>query len=171
MKTPSPEDLFLILALHAAKHMWGRLIWICDLARLSQSAFLNWEWIGARAKELGISRILRVSLKLAEELFHSAVPSAANACLQRDAAATALAGDIGSFLAKDVAFNVESVAYFRWMVRLRERRRDQLRFITRLTLTPGPGEWSAVRLPGPLFPLYRLVRIWRLAVRVVQNRV
>ncbi len=34
MKTPSLEDLFLVLSAHAAKHVWGRLIWLCDIARL-----------------------------------------------------------------------------------------------------------------------------------------
>jgi hypothetical protein len=64
-------------------------------------------------------------------------------------------------------FDPESMAYFRLMVELRERRRDQLSFCWRLLFTPGAGEWSAVRLPGPLFPLYRVVRVFRLAGRLV----
>jgi hypothetical protein len=39
--------------------------------------------------------------------------------------------------------------------------------LMRLALTPGPGEWQAVRLPKPLFPLYRLVRLTRLAAKAV----
>jgi len=46
VKTPSPDDLFIILSLHAAKHAWGRLIWLCDLERIMRS-LLNWKWIGA----------------------------------------------------------------------------------------------------------------------------
>jgi hypothetical protein len=52
------------------------------------------------------------------------------------------------------------------MMRLRERRADRLRFLGRLVFTPGPNEWKAVRLPTPLFPLYRLVRLSRLAARL-----
>jgi hypothetical protein len=63
---------------------------------------------------------------------------------------------------------VESASYFRLMLRLRERRRDQMRFLTRLIFTPGPGEWAVVRLPEPLFPLYRLVRVTRLAAKLVR---
>ena len=62
---------------------------------------------------------------------------------------------------------VESFAYFRLMLQLRERRSDRLRFLTRLAFTPGPSEWAAVRFPEPLFPLYRLVRLSRLAARLV----
>ena len=42
MKTPSPEDQLLILSIHAAKHVWGRLIWLCDIARILQLPALNW---------------------------------------------------------------------------------------------------------------------------------
>jgi hypothetical protein len=54
------------------------------------------------------------------------------------------------------------------MMRLRERKADRLKFLQRLALTPGPNEWSAVRLPAPLFPLYRVVRLSRLAARLVR---
>ena len=169
-KTLCPEDLFLILAIHAAKHLWGRLIWTCDLARLSRSPTLNWKRIAAQASDLGVVRILRVSLKLAEDLLNSPIPDEANALLPPDVIATGLAAELASHLANSVAFNVESVAYFRWTARLRERRRDKIRFISRLVFTPGPGEWALVQLPTPLFPLYRVVRVSRLAARVVQNR-
>ena len=52
--------------------------------------------------------------------------------------------------------------------RLRERRRDRMRFLARLTFTPGPGEWETVHLPKSLFPLYRIVRLARLAARCVR---
>ncbi len=65
------------------------------------------------------------------------------------------------------AYDVESVDYFRLMLRLRERQSDRIRFVSRLALTPGPKEWAAVRLPRPLFPLYRFVRLSRLAARLM----
>jgi len=34
MKTPCHADLLLVLAVHAAKHSWARLVWLCDIARL-----------------------------------------------------------------------------------------------------------------------------------------
>ena len=67
-------------------------------------------------------------------------------------------------------FDPESMAYFRLMMELRERRRDRAAFWWRLLFTPGAGEWAMVRLPGPLFPLYRAVRIYRLAERLVSPR-
>jgi hypothetical protein len=170
-KTPSTEDLFVILALHAAKHLWGRLIWVCDLARLSALSSMNWKWVGDQAEDLGVTRILWVSLMLAERLLESPIPAGAKAYLSQDSIAPGLAEEIMRCQAQDVTVHVESLAYFRWMVRLRERRGDRIRFISRLIFTPGPGEWAVVRLPRPLSPLYRLLRISRLAARVVQKRV
>ena len=170
MQTLSMEDLFLILAVHAAKHLWGRLIWIFDLGRLSKLPSLNWSAIGEQAEELGVVRILRVSLMLASNLALAPIPPAADKHLLVDATATKIADEIENCLVRDVTFNPESLEYFRWMVRLRERRVDQMRFIRRLILTPGPGEWAVMHLPKPLFPMYRLIRLGRLSARVVRNR-
>jgi len=170
MKSPSMEDLFLILSLHAAKHLWGRMIWICDIARLSQSPTLNWSFIGQQAKELGIVRILRVSLILASQLARAPIPSEAHKNLPVDRAAPKIAEHIEGCLVSDTTINPESLEYYRWMMRLRERRIDRMRIVRRLVLTPGPGEWSTVRLPKPLFPIYRLIRLGRLGARVVRNR-
>jgi hypothetical protein len=163
MRTPSPEDLFLILSVHAAKHVWGRLIWLCDLARIMASPQLKWEWIAEQAENLGIARILRVTLLLLNRLLHVEIPVRAEASVPLDSHAAMLAREIEASIVAATEYDVESFAYFRLMLRLRERRRDQMRFISRLALTPGPGEWNSVRLPAKLFPLFRVVRLWRLA--------
>jgi len=169
MKTPSSEDLLLILAAHAAKHEWGRLVWLCDIARIMSLPTLNWSWIESQTTVLGIVRIVSVSMLLANRMLGAAIPPAAQASIPEDSATLALVDEIQSHIASEAAFNVESLAYFRLMMRLRERRADRLRFLQRLVFTPGPGEWQAVRLPAPLFPLYRLVRLSRLAARLVRG--
>ena len=167
IRSLSAEDLFLVLTLHAAKHAWGKLIWLCDLARASRLPTLNWEWIGEQAKKLGIVRILRVSLMLAQRMIGSVVPAPAAQHLPDDLAARSLAEEVETHITGQKPVEVESIAYFRLMMRSRERRSDRIRFLSRLIFTPGPGEWAAVRLPKPLFPLYRVVRITRLAARIV----
>jgi hypothetical protein len=168
MKTPSAEDLFVILALHAAKHVWGRLIWLCDIAQIVKLPALNWTWIAESAKSLGIVRILQVTLVLTNRMLGTTIPAAAGKSLSADATALALADGIISQIGRAAPQNVESLSYFRLMMRLRERRADRVRFLRRLAFTPGPGEWKSVRLPAPLFPLYRLVRLWRLATRLAK---
>lgn len=169
MKSPCMEDLFMILALHAAKHVWGRLLWLCDLARMSRLPMLDWSRIATQARNLGITRVLRVSLLLANQLFNMEIPEAAEAVIPPDPTAAMLAAEIQKNLVSNQKFAVESRSYFRLMLQLRENRADQIRFLSRLLFTPGPGEWEMVRLPRSLFPLYRLVRLYRVARRLVHS--
>ena len=168
MNTPSPEDQLLILSIHAAKHVWGRLIWLCDIARILQLPTLNWKWIDDEANALGIARILRVTLLLTNRFLGAPLPALLEAHVAGDQQAVRLAEKVNAQIVSGNSCDVESLAYFRLMMHLRERGADQIRFLQRLALTPGPGEWQAVRLPAPLFPLYRLVRLSRLAARLAR---
>jgi hypothetical protein len=168
VKTLSHEDLFLVLSMHAAKHVWARLIWLCDLAQVMTLPNLNWSWIGNQAQAMGIARIVRVSLHLVRALLGMPAPVAAESVLPDDPSVSLLASEIRTRVITGTSVHPESLAYFRLMMQLRERRIDRLRFLQRLAFTPGPGEWKAVRLPRPLFPMYRLVRLSRLAARIVR---
>lgn len=169
VKTPSPEDLLLVLSAHAAKHVWGRLIWLCDIAQILKRGNLDWDRVQVRTREIGIERILLVTLLLANRLLGTAIPAAIRSRVFADQAAMGLADEIAAALAAGVSYDTERISYFRLMMRLRERRADRVRFLARLALTPGPGEWETVRLPGVLVPLYRVVRLVRLAGRFARG--
>ena len=169
LKAPSPEDLLLVLSVHAAKHVWGRLIWLCDIAQILKRENLDWDQVQVRTREIGIERILRITLLLANRFLGTAIPAATESAVLADRAALGLADEIAAALAAGVSYDTGRTSYFRLMMRLRERRADRLRFLARLAFTPGPGEWEAVRLPGPLSPLYRVVRLVRLGVRLTRG--
>ena len=168
-RTLSHEDLLLTLSVHAAKHVWQRLIWLCDIARLIALPTLDWPRVLSQAEEFGVSRILHVTVLAANALLEARIPSALESALKKDPASLILAGEVQQQIMSSTPFNLESPSYFRLMMRLRERPSDRLRFLTRLAFTPGPSEWQAIRLPPPLFPLYRLVRLSRLAARAVSR--
>jgi hypothetical protein len=163
VKTPSSEDLLLVLSLHAAKHVWGRLIWLCDIARILRRDELNWDWIQSQARELGVERILHITLQLGNRLLGMRIPAAMEAAVAGDRAAFQWAEKIAVSICTGVVYEEEKMSYFRLMMQLRERRRDRFRFAVRLAFTPGPGEWETIPLPRALFPLYRVVRMGRLA--------
>jgi hypothetical protein len=169
VKTPSAEDLLLVLSVHAAKHVWGRLIWLCDIAQILKRENLNWDWVQARARQFGIERILHVTLLLANRLVMAPIPAPMEQSVVEDGAARAFADKITVNVARGISYDEDQVSYFRLMMQLRERKADRMRFLTRLTFTPGPGEWEAVRLPKSLFPLYRVVRLARLASRFARG--
>ncbi len=169
VKTPSPEDLVLVLALHAAKHVWGRLIWLCDIAQILKREKLNWDQVHCRAREFGIERILHITLLLANRFLLMAIPAPMEQAVRADGAAQTFAEEIAADVTAGVSYEEQQVSYYGLMMRLRERRVDRWRFLTRLAFTPGPGEWEAIRLPKPLFPLYRLVRMARLGARFARG--
>lgn len=165
VKTPSPEDLVLVLSIHAAKHVWERLIWLCDIVRIIKRQNLNWEWIREQARQLGVMRILHITLLLAKRLLGAKLPATLERELDADHAAGKFAQRFASQLAAGASYDVSGVSYFRLMMQLRERSTDRWKFFARLAFTPGPGEWDAIRLPRALFPLYRLVRMARLTAK------
>ena len=169
VKTPSAEDLLLVLSVHAAKHVWGRLIWLCDIGQILKREKLDWDWVQSRAREFGIQRILRVTLLLTNRFLGEPIPAAVESAILSDGVARAFADEIASGVIHGVSYEEQQVSYFRLMMRARERRMDRVRFLTRLAFTPGPGEWDAIRLPRILFPLYRVVRLARLAARLARG--
>jgi len=165
MKTPSSEDLLLVLSVHAAKHVWGRLIWLWDIAQVLKRDSLNWDWIKVQAHHLGIERVLHITVLLANRFLATPIPVPIRDAAATDKIAHAFTEKIAISIAEGVCYEEHKIEYFRLMMRLRERQLDRLRFLTRLTFTPGPGEWDTIQLPKPLFPLYHLVRLARLGAR------
>lgn len=166
LRTLCDQDLMLVLCVHAAKHAWKQISWLCDIVQLARSRALDWLALEARAESLGITRIVAVTFLLAHKLLGAALPAQLGIDIEK-AGAEVLAMRIVRLIVGEEEFDPESMAYFRLMMELRERRRDRFSFWWRLLFTPGAGEWSAVRLPGALFPLYRMVRICRLAGRLI----
>jgi Uncharacterised nucleotidyltransferase len=212
MRTLRPEDLLLVLCVHAAKHLWVQLSWLCDIAKLVSSTQLDWNAIGDEAMRLGIDRIVKLNLLLARKLLgapqvlcHSerSEESAHVDCHSEQSEESAFAGDCNNadappqtafrrivsvrpdllssrtdrstiVLADEIlhviklssCYNTESLPYFRLMMRLRERRQDKIRLLWRLAVTPSVSEWSAIPLPKPLQPLYRLIRLSRLTKKL-----
>ena len=165
LHTLCDQDLMLVLCVHAAKHCWRQISWLSDIVRLARSQALDWVALRAEAERLGITRIVTLTFLLAHKLLGAELPPQLE--VEKDAATEGLAQRVLQLIVADEEFDPETVAYFRLMTDLRERRRDRVSFWWRLLVTPGAGEWSAIKLPGPLFPLYRVVRVFRLTGRLI----
>lgn len=161
----SHEDQMVFLCVHAAKHQWAQLGMVRDIAALSRLG-LDWKGVLNEARELGILRILLMSLLLANHVLGADLPEAAVA-LPEMTGCRGLVSPIVEDLADARELPTESIAYFRFILQLRERQRDRARFLWRLTTTPSVGEWKAVRIPDALFPVYSGVRCFRLMRRLI----
>ncbi|HZQ22000.1 MAG TPA: nucleotidyltransferase family protein [Terriglobales bacterium] len=171
VRTLHPADLFLVLCVHAAKHGWERLNWVCDIAMLMTRPGIDYSGVCARARELGIERMVGITSRLARELLGVNLPEELARLTERDGNTEEIAKERMAAMASSVDMDIESLAYFRLMIDARERTRDKTRFVLRLACTPGSGEWSALKLPTAMFPLYRLVRFGRLTKRLFGGRV
>lgn len=76
VRTLSPEDTLVALVRHGAKHAWGRLGWVADVARLVHSRSVDWDVVLDRARDAGAERDLLLGLRLAAELTDVEVPAA-----------------------------------------------------------------------------------------------
>jgi hypothetical protein len=163
----------LVLCLHAAKHLWTRLIWLSDIAETLRSysgtQTIDYSLVFSRAESLGIARILGVSFWLAKNVLRAEIPKPAEEIIAivADPRVPVLGSEFAERLARGATYDFESTEYFRLILKLRERRGDRLRYLWRLVWTPAAGEVAAVQLPEGLFPLYRIVRIGRLLRKLV----
>jgi hypothetical protein len=168
----SAEDNLLVLCLHAAKHLWMRLIWLTDIAETLRSAApaINHAQALSRATALGILRILGVTFWLIKNLLREELPAWAEETMASDPTVPALGQAFAERLAANATYNFESTEYFRRILKLRERQADRSRYLWRLIWTPGQSDLDVIHLPQPLFPLYRVVRLARLLNKVLLNK-
>ena len=163
----SSEDSLLVLCLHAAKHLWTRLMWVSDIAETLRTQTINYSLAFSQARAVGIARILGVSFWLVKNVLRVELPKPAEEMIGADPRVPTLSKEFAGRLARDAVYDLESTEYFRLILKLRERRGDRLRYLWRLVWTPGVGDVAAVRLPEALFPCYRIVRIGRLMRKLV----
>ncbi len=164
----APEDSLLVLCLHAAKHLWTRLIWLSDIAQILRTETIDYSLAFARARALGIVRILGVSFWLVKNVLWAKLPQPAEEMIVGDPRVPALGAEFAARLVRGASYDFESTEYFWLILKLRERRSDRWRYLWRLVWTPGVGDIAAVQLPEALFPLYRIVRIARLKQKVIR---
>lgn len=95
----SPEITLLMLCMHGSKHVWSRLIWICDVALLmASSPHLDWKDVTNEAKKVGLCRALALGVLLAHRVAGATVPQTILRRFETDLSACNLAQHIQDHL-------------------------------------------------------------------------
>lgn len=95
MPLPSAENMFLLLAIHGARHRWESLKWVCDMAALLRIfPQLDFARVLSAAGEISRRRIVLLPCALVNQLFQIELPSAVLQAIDRDPGVGALAGEI-----------------------------------------------------------------------------
>jgi Uncharacterised nucleotidyltransferase len=161
--TLQAENQLLFLCAHGTKHLWGRLGWICDIARLVQiERSLDWTRVFDQARRTDTSRMVVLGLVLASELLGVDLPSPAVGYTGMDWTYRALAM-IKKRLHDQVFTPSGAVESALLTLDVFERTGQRMRFVLGTFLQPTEAEHKALKLPPFLYWLYYLFRPARLA--------
>lgn len=166
--TLSAEDLLLVLCCHGFTHQWERLVWICDVASLIDRRNLDWDYVLQEAKRLGVLRIVLAGLLLARELGAVLPPQVCDE-LEDDRAVTRFTQKISGQMFAPEPGQGRLRQWLASQLSIRERKRDKVKALFRLTFTPRDYDWRIASVPPSLNFLYYLIRPIRMAGRILRN--
>lgn len=156
-----PETTLLMLCLHGSKHVWTRLAWIVDVARLlASSPDLDWKEIDREARQTGLWRTLALGVLLAHRIAGANVPSAVLRKFESNGTVSRLAQHIDANLF-DAPGRIPP-GFVPYSIRLLGFR-DRIGLLLSLDLfKPNERDRAAARLPRRLPALYYLIRPLRI---------
>ena len=166
----SPEALLLFLCVHGTKHMWSRLQWLGDVARLPRAP-LNWDVVLELAQEAKCIRPLLLGLSLAHELLEAPVPEGLLAQARTVQAIQARAKQVALRLMRFPPAEPQGWELTAFNARMAERAWDKLRHYAAMLKAPTDQELEWFLLPAQLFFLYYPVRATRLALKYISRLV
>lgn len=159
-------NLALLLAGHGTKEAWRSLDWICDVALLvDRCPDLDWMKIHHRACERRCGDAVLLACTLAEQLLGTPVPDPLAQPLAENARVPRLARVL-----------IDELRHGRSPAQLREGVTDldlcetsgaRMKAMLTLALSCTAGDYAALPLPQPLWPLYHAIRPFRLAVKAL----
>jgi hypothetical protein len=157
----SPEINLLVLCMHGSKHAWSRLIWICDVAQLLiSSPGLDWNEVIREAARSGLWRSLALGVLLAHRFADAEIPQAVLRSFESDITACNLTQYIeenlfdapGSAAGGFVPYHIKLLGF-----------KDRVRLVMSFDyLRPSEHDRAFLALPQSLYPLYYLIRPFRL---------
>jgi hypothetical protein len=171
----APEDLLLYICVHAAKHGWVALGSICDVAETIRTRpGIDLKAILDEAAALGSRRIFLTGIYLAHELVGAPIPAELVAAARDDGSVKALATRVaGGIFSKG---GEGRTAFDPWAIPIRsiEGSRARIHYIAHRLMAPTMGDYELIPLPRTMFPLYWLIRPFRMAIqygpRLVRGR-
>jgi hypothetical protein len=156
----APETALLVLCMHGSKHVWSRLIWVCDVAQMiAASPALDWEQAIRTAKRSGLWRSFALGVLLAHRIVAAPVPEGVLLRIQSDAGAQKLAMHFEEHLLDQPGIGPSGlVPYNIQMLDLSDR--FSFHFLMDF-LRPNEKDRAAFPLPKQLHALHYLLRPFR----------
>ena len=154
------QELLLYLCAHGAHTGWFRLKWLCDIAELAGGETeMDMPRLFARARDLGLTRVLAQALLLAHEMLDMPLPAELTPEMRQDRIVQSLVQLGTEALVLDAGYWSTDNTPVSWMptqVRYRLRLRRDLRYKwhNAYFYSLWTDDCRKIRLPKQLFPLY-----------------
>jgi hypothetical protein len=146
------ETYLLLLSMHAAKHQWVQLKFICDIAEILATPDLDWHHVLQEADDLGLKRVLGTGLLLAQGLLGTTLPMELGQNLKIDRTAIVLAARASTQLFAEPGDRWGLQGGIACQLEIRERFRDRAKILLRYFLHKlKPSERDRWFLPMPKF--------------------
>ena len=163
----APSDLLLVLCIHGGKHAWERLAWICDVAELvRRTPDLDWTAVSTEAERLRAGRILRLGLRLADELLDAPLPPHVADLVRSDRTLGTLAAYVRRWLFQPPRAGAGT---FRFHLGTRVGWRGKIELALGSLTALNQQDLGGVKLPDAALPLYYVARPARLAAKAVRH--
>lgn len=162
----APEDLLLYICVHAAKHGWLQLGSICDVAQtLRARPAVDLMAILDEATTLGSRRMYLTGIYLAHELLDAPVAENVVAIARDDRNVRALASRVANGLFSSAGPGRSRFDPWAVPIRSIEGARARMNYIVHRMMAPTMGDYELLPLPEALFPLYWVIRPFRMALQ------
>ena len=157
----SPEIKLLMLCMHGSKHIWSRLIWICDIAQLLVSTpGLDWTVVVQEAKQSGLWRSLALGILLSHLVVGAPVPRLVLRRFELDRTACRLAEHVKKNLFDAPAST--PMGRIPYNIQLLGFRDKTLLLLSGDLLRPNESDRALLPLPKALQAGYYLIRPFRI---------
>lgn len=154
-----PEESLLILCVHGSKHIWERLMWICDVAEVVRTygRTMDWSHLLEEAHRLDCQRMLFLGLILAKDLLGTDLPERVLPLLKKEGPnLTPLCAKVHKELFPESAiFSNPTTDISLWHLSMRDRWQSRIWFYFYLCISRNLSTTDCMLLPHPsLFRLF-----------------
>lgn len=162
VKTLAAEDLLFSLCVHGSRHLWERLLWICDIGWIVARYDVQWPKLLDRARSAQSERMFLLGLYLSAELLAVRFSDVIQREFDADEKLKALAREVVNRLftrAEHVPATRGQIFRYNW--KIRKHWKARARYL-RYTLNPTDRDLQTMALPGALSFGYYVTRPIRL---------
>jgi hypothetical protein len=169
IRTLAPEDLIFSLLIHGSRHLWERLLWICDVGWIVARHELDWQKLLERARRTKTERMFLLGMYLCKKLLNVSLPIVIEREIENDRALEKLSRLVtGGVFSGAENQPFPPLKMFEFNLKVRKSWVSRARYF-RHVLDPTDRDLNAVALPRVLSFGYYLMRPVRLLFKPRQG--